>query len=88
MNDDADGIRPALTPRAREVLDAAAQVATAMGHTYVGTEHLLIALLNDVQGIAGQLLNRADRGQILRSEVDEILHDPLYRQGSTRIYPS
>ncbi len=35
------------TPRAKKVLETAAQEARTMGHKYIGTEHLLLALLSD-----------------------------------------
>lgn len=77
---------PVRTPRVEETLARAAQLATAMGHNYVGTEHLLLALVDDPDGIAGQVLNRAGRAQSLRQELQSIIDDPLYRQTSHRIY--
>jgi ATP-dependent Clp protease ATP-binding subunit ClpA len=49
-----------LTPRARRVLDRAQQdLPASFGHNYVGTEHLLLALSEDADGLAGRVLARA-----------------------------
>jgi hypothetical protein len=44
------------TPRARRALDAAREAARELGHAYVGTEHLLLGLLNEGQGVAARAL--------------------------------
>ena len=44
---------PALTPRMKHTLSRAAALARASGHDYVGTEHLILALIEDPGGIAG-----------------------------------
>ncbi len=44
------------TPRARSVLEEAEPIARAWGHGYVGTEHLLLALYRQPQGVAAQVL--------------------------------
>jgi ATP-dependent Clp protease ATP-binding subunit ClpC len=50
------GGKPPLTPRAKTVLTAALDEAKRLSHNYVGTEHLLLGLLRDTEGIAGQVL--------------------------------
>lgn len=45
-----------LNSRAKKVIELAADEAREMGHEYVGTEHLLIALLREEKGIAAQIL--------------------------------
>jgi hypothetical protein len=47
---------PPLTPRAGHVLQGAVEVAIDMGHDYVGTEHLLLALYRYPGGVAVQVL--------------------------------
>lgn len=47
---------PQPTPRLRYVLMRSVQLAAAMDHTHIGTEHLLLGLLWEQQGIAGQVL--------------------------------
>jgi ATP-dependent Clp protease ATP-binding subunit ClpC len=44
------------TPRAKKVLELAAEEARSMGHNYIGTEHLLLGLLREQEGIASQVL--------------------------------
>ncbi|HLH99388.1 MAG TPA: Clp protease N-terminal domain-containing protein [Acidimicrobiales bacterium] len=44
------------TPRARAVLKGASDAARAAGHGYVGTEHLLLGLLDPPEAIAAQIL--------------------------------
>ncbi|MFF5290766.1 Clp protease N-terminal domain-containing protein [Paractinoplanes globisporus] len=46
------------TPRARRVLELALREALQLGHTYIGTEHLLLGLIREGEGVAGQVLIR------------------------------
>jgi ATP-dependent Clp protease ATP-binding subunit ClpA len=46
------------TPRARTALDQAVEQARHLGHTYIGTEHVLLGLLAEGEGVAGQILSR------------------------------
>jgi ATP-dependent Clp protease ATP-binding subunit ClpC len=46
-----------LTPRAKRVLELAVDEARRMGHNYVGTEHLLLGLIREGEGVAAQVLN-------------------------------
>ena len=45
-----------MTPRTKRVIDLAAEKARAMGHGYIGTEHILLGILEDGEGIAVQIL--------------------------------
>ncbi len=45
-----------LTPRARGVVSGAEEIARSWGHGYVGTEHLLLALYGEPEGIGAQVL--------------------------------
>jgi hypothetical protein len=47
------------TDRARRTFDAASEQARALGHRYVGTEHLLLGLLTEPEGVAAKVLNGA-----------------------------
>lgn len=47
---------PPFTPRARRVLDLTHGESLRLGHNYVGTEHLLLALVAEEDGIAGRVL--------------------------------
>jgi hypothetical protein len=44
------------TPRAKKALDLAVREAKDLGHNYVGTEHLLLALVSFPEGVAAQIL--------------------------------
>jgi len=44
------------TPRSKKVLQLAIAEAQAFGHTYVGTEHILLGLLREGEGVASQVL--------------------------------
>src|SRR5207248_2960320 len=48
------------TPRAKRVLELAVEEARALGHNYVGTEHLLLGLLREGEGVAAQVLGSFD----------------------------
>jgi hypothetical protein len=60
------------TPRVRKVLSFAAREARSMNHTYVGTEHILLGLLREGDGVAGRVLRNLEvdiemtRQEILR----------------------
>ncbi|NGX38434.1 MAG: Negative regulator of genetic competence ClpC/MecB, partial [Chlamydiae bacterium] len=47
---------PALTGKVKKVFEFANEEATALNHNYVGTEHLLLALLRQTDGVAAQVL--------------------------------
>src|SRR6202043_774098 len=44
------------TPRVKKVLALAAKEAKALNHSYVGTEHILLGLLREGEGVAAQVL--------------------------------
>ena len=44
------------TPRAKKVLELAVEEARLLGHSYIGSEHLLIGLIREDSGIAGKIL--------------------------------
>ena len=48
------------TPRARRVLERAAQEAQALSSAQIGTEHLLLAILKEQDSVAARLLNTAE----------------------------
>jgi len=56
------GTRPApmgqlpFTPRGKRVLELSLEEAKALGHDYIGTEHLLLGLIRENEGIAAQVL--------------------------------
>jgi len=48
------------TPRVKKVLALAAKEAKALNHTYVGTEHILLGLLREGEGVAARILKNFD----------------------------
>jgi ATP-dependent Clp protease ATP-binding subunit ClpC len=47
---------PPFTPRAKKVFGLSLREATQLGHNYIGTEHLLLGLLREGEGVAAQVL--------------------------------
>src|SRR5688572_8132309 len=63
------------TPRAKRVLELAQEEATALGHDYIGTEHLVLGLLKENEGVAAQvLINLGLKLEDVREEVLEVLN--------------
>lgn len=60
-----------LTPSAKKVLELASSEATRLGHTSVGTEHILIGLIREEKGVAARVLVRV--GASLNSVRREML---------------
>jgi ATP-dependent Clp protease ATP-binding subunit ClpC len=44
------------TPRAKKVLELSVEEARLLGHSYIGSEHLLLGLIREEEGIAGKIL--------------------------------
>jgi ATP-dependent Clp protease ATP-binding subunit ClpC len=64
------------TPRVKKVLAFAAKEALALNHTYVGTEHILLGVLREGDGVAARVLKALDINvQETRREILKVL-DP------------
>ena len=62
------------TPRAKKVIEFAIEEARALNHNYVGTEHILLGLLRETEGIAAQvLMNLGLKLEDVRQEVLNLL---------------
>jgi ATP-dependent Clp protease ATP-binding subunit ClpC len=46
------------TPRAKKVLELALREALQLGHNYIGTEHILLGLVREGEGVAAQVLQK------------------------------
>ena len=68
--DDSSGHIP-FTPRAKKVLELGLREALQLGHDAIGTEHLLLALIREEDGIAGQAL--ADLGVRLDAAREQVI---------------
>jgi len=66
----------AFTPRAKKVLELAVEEARRFNHSYIGTEHILLGLLKEGEGIAAKVLQdmKIDLGRI-QAEVIRLLGD-------------
>jgi ATP-dependent Clp protease ATP-binding subunit ClpC len=66
------------TPRAKKALELAAEEARSLGHNYIGTEHILLGLIREGEGVASQvLLNLGLDLETVRNEVMSILGSTL-----------
>ena len=62
------------TPRAKKTLELSLREAMSLGHNYIGTEHILLGLARDEDGVAMQVLREYDvDGQRIRDTVIERL---------------
>ena len=62
------------TPRAKKALELAAEEARALGHNYIGTEHILLGLIREGESVASQvLLNLGLDLDRVRNEVLNVL---------------
>lgn len=63
------------TPRAKKALELAVDEAQKLGHNYVGTEHILLGLMREGEGIAAQVLRGLglDNADMLRQRIVELL---------------
>ena len=82
QNPVGDGHIP-FTPRAKKVLELSLREALQLGHDYIGTEHILLGLIREGDGVAAQVLvslgcdlNRA------RQQVIQLLHGYQGRQST------
>jgi ATP-dependent Clp protease ATP-binding subunit ClpC len=90
----ADGDLP-VTPRAKKVFNLAFDEARLQGVNYVGTEHLLLALLREEEGVAGQVLTEMGvKLDHLRQQVMTLLggdaqspHTGVYQDPSVNFPP-
>ncbi|MDP2928679.1 MAG: ATP-dependent Clp protease ATP-binding subunit [Candidatus Omnitrophota bacterium] len=62
------------TPKAKKVMELATEEARALGHNYIGTEHLLLGLIREGEGVASQvLMNLGLELERVREEVMNLL---------------
>ena len=65
------------TPRAKKVLELSLREAKNLGHNYIGTEHILLGLIREGDGVAAQVLVKLG-GELnrVRQQVIQLLHGP------------
>jgi ATP-dependent Clp protease ATP-binding subunit ClpC len=70
------------TPRAKKVLELALREALSLGHNYIGTEHILLGLVRENEGVAARILADFDAdSEKIRNEIIRMLSGPGRRQG-------
>ncbi len=69
------------TPRAKKVLELALREALSLGHNYIGTEHILLGLVRENEGVAARILLDFDAdAEKIRNEIIRMLSGPGRRQ--------
>ena len=64
------------TPRAKKVLEFSLREALQLGHNYIGTEHILMGLIREGEGVAAQVLTKLGANlSRVRKEVINLLSD-------------
>jgi ATP-dependent Clp protease ATP-binding subunit ClpC len=71
------------TPRAKKVLELSLREALQLGHNYIGTEHILLGLIREGEGVAAQVLQKlgADLKRVRRTVIRELSGSPAVRYG-------
>ena len=69
------------TPRAKKVIEYSMEEARSLNHNYVGTEHILLGLLREQEGVAAQVLERFEVNfSAVRNRVVDLLESPDYQR--------
>jgi ATP-dependent Clp protease ATP-binding subunit ClpC len=72
------------TPRAKKVLELALREALSLGHNYIGTEHILLGLVRENEGVAARILLDFDAdAEKIRNEIIRMLSGPGRRQSGS-----
>ena len=72
------------TEKANEALNQAINAASQMGHTYVGSEHLLLGILRIGSGVAANVLSKYD---VTADKVEELIRMNIGSGTSTKLSP-
>ena len=76
------------TPRAKKVLELALREALSLGHNYIGTEHILLGLVRENEGVAARILLDFDAdAEKIRNEIIRMLSGPGRRQAGAGARP-
>jgi prophage maintenance system killer protein len=71
------------TPRAKKVLELSLREALQLGHNYIGTEHILLGLIREGEGVAAQVLATFDADHArLREQVLGLVSDDCQEPGA------
>jgi hypothetical protein len=76
------------TPRAKKVLELALSEALSLSHNYIGTEHILLGLVRENEGVAARILVACDADdETVRDEVVRLLSGPGGHQRAGAVGP-
>jgi ATP-dependent Clp protease ATP-binding subunit ClpC len=83
-----EGGKPPFTPRAKKVLELALREALGLGHNYIGTEHILLGILGEGEGVGAQVLIKeghalSDVRAVVLSHVQDAASPPSPQSAST-----
>jgi ATP-dependent Clp protease ATP-binding subunit ClpC len=75
------------TPRGKRVLELSYKQALALGHDYIGPEHILLGIVRENEGVASRILLDFGAGpETIREELNRILSGATGRDGSAEKY--
>jgi ATP-dependent Clp protease ATP-binding subunit ClpC len=77
------------TPRAKKVLEFSLREALQLGHNYIGTEHILLGMVREGEGVAAQVLAKEGLtiGQLRETVLDLLKANPEQRIAASRSWP-
>jgi ATP-dependent Clp protease ATP-binding subunit ClpC len=74
---------PPFTPRAKRVLELSLREALQLGHNYIGTEHMLLGLVREGEGVAAQVLIQLGADlQKVRQQVIQMINSQQSKEGA------
>ena len=92
MGDEVAAGQIPFTPRAKKVLELALREALSLGHNYIGTEHILLGLIKENEGVAARILLEFDadsekiRNEIMRKLTGSARRTPVPQgEGKKRV---
>jgi Clp amino terminal domain, pathogenicity island component len=74
----SDDDRPSPTPRYQRVLEASAGIARAMGHSYLGVEHVFLAIIQDKHTVPTRVLSHLTDLAQVETSLRETMASPEY----------
>jgi ATP-dependent Clp protease ATP-binding subunit ClpC len=77
--------KPTLTPRTKHVIELAVEEARKLSHPYIGTEHLLLGLVQEGEGIAAEVLRSLNIGMDkVRTETTKAILESQVQEKATK----
>ena len=76
--EEGTGAQAPFTPRSKKVLELALREALQLGHNYIGTEHILLGLVRESEGVAARVLSN------LEVDPDKVRREVVRRLGGGR----